>query len=560
MSFLGDLYIYLYLAALKTFPVLPTTLIVCFFFHRFVIAPLYNELARLPTVRYRWFLPDVLNRLAFYFYGCDQIAQGYRKYKDRAFRLLTTDGDLVVLPLQYLWEIEQLPITTLSAARARHKNLLSEYTDVVRGSTNVSRAVAEMSQQNLQHITMQFNDEFHKALYVEVPRCQYKWTPVNLYKLVLKLISRTTARFTVGEELYLNELWLETVPSYTSDILTTIILLRPVPQVLRPLVARFLPSLRRARARARWAQTELLMPTIQSRQHKEVHDGAYQKPQDLMQRMLDTATTNFDREPANIAKALMSTITLSIVHPITNLVTHAVYDALTQGQGQGQGQTIGPLRIETEEILSLIEHDDEFGLITRPYQGLMDSFLREVLRWNPLSELNPRYTLLKTHTFTTFTTTTTTKTQQSLPLTLPAATQITFPAGPLSRDATIIPHAERFDAFRWTRDPLEVLPLLRPDTIDPRLRKAVAFDTGLADTSPVNLHFGWGGGGRGAVCPGRHLAARLAAVVLGRLLVQYDLRLFPGEKRRRPGNLGAGELVFPNPGVRVLVRERERGG
>ncbi|RAK80338.1 cytochrome P450, partial [Aspergillus fijiensis CBS 313.89] len=526
------------LAAWKTSLVLPITLVVCFFFHRYAIAPLTDELARLPTVRYRWFLPDALNRIAFYFYGRDQIAQGYKKYKDRAFRLLTTDGDLVVLPLKYLWEIEHLPMTTLSATRARHKILLSECTDVVRGSTNVSRAVAEMSQQDHQHIAMQFNDEVHKALYVEVPRCHPdKWTPVNLYKLVLKLISRATARFTVGEELYLNELWLETVPSYTSDSLTTIILLRPVPQFLRALVARLLPSLRRARARARWAQTELLIPTIRSRQHKEVHDSAYQKPQDLMQRIMDTATTNFDRDPANIAQALMSTITISIVHPLTNLVTHAVYDALTQGQGQGQGQqTIDPLRTETERILSLLEHDDESGLILRPYQCLMDSFLREVLRWNPLSE------------------------RDTEPLTLPALTQIAFPAGPLSRDAAMIPHAERFDPFRWTRDPLEVLPLLRPDTIDPRLRRAVAFDTGLADSSPVNLHFGWGKdkdrAAAARTCPGRHLAARLAALALGGLLVRYDLRLFPGERRRRPANLGAGELVFPNPGVRVLVRER----
>ncbi|RAH63762.1 cytochrome P450, partial [Aspergillus aculeatinus CBS 121060] len=543
------------LAAWKTSIVLPITLAVCFFFHRYAIDPLTDELAKLPTVRYQWFLPDALNRIAFYFYGRDQIAQGYKKYKDRAFRLLTTDGDLVVLPHKYLWEIERLPMTTLSATRARHKILLSEYTDVVRGSTNVSRAVAEMSQQNHQHIAMQFNDEVHKALYVEVPRCQYKWTPVNLYKLVLKLISRATARFTVGEELYLNELWLETVPSYTSDILTTIILLRPVPQFLRALVARLLPSLRRARARARWAQTELLVPTIRSRQHKEVHDSAYQKPQDLMQRIMDTATTNFDRDPANIAQALMSTITISIVHPLTNLVTHAVYDALTQGQGQ---QTIDPLRTETERILSLLEHDDEFGLIPRPYQCLMDSFLREVLRWNPLSELNPRYTLLKPHTFAFTSTSTTTSTE---PLTLPALTQIAFPAGPLSRDAAIIPHAERFDPFRWTRDPLEVLPLLRPDTIDPRLRRAVAFDTGLADSSPVNLHFGWGedndrAAAAAGACPGRHLAARLAAMALSGLLGRYDLRLFPGERRRRPANLGAGELVFPNPGVRVLMRGR----
>ncbi|OJJ95443.1 hypothetical protein ASPACDRAFT_1876195 [Aspergillus aculeatus ATCC 16872] len=535
MSFLNDLCVYLNSAAWKTSLVLAITLVVCFFFHRYAIAPLTDELARLPTVRYRWFLPDALNRIAFYFYGRNQIAQGYREYKERAFRLLTTDGDLVVLPLKYLWEIEQLPMTTLSATRARHKTLLSEYTGLVSGSTNVSRAAAEMSQQSHQHIAMQFNDEVHKALYVEVPRCQYKWMPVNLYKLVLRLISRATARFTVGEELYLNELWLETVPSYTSDILTTIILLRPVPQFLRALVARLLPSLRRARARARWAQTELLIPTIQSRQHKEVHDSAYQKPQDLIQRIMDMATTNFDRDPANIAKALMSTITISIVHPLTNLVTHAVYDALTQGQGQ---QIIDALRTETERILSLLEHDDEFGLIPRPHQCLMDSFLREVLRWNPLSERNTE------------------------PLTLPAFTQITFPAGPFSRDAAIIPHAERFHPFRWTRDPLEVLPLLRPDTIDPRLRRAVAFDTGLADSSPVNLHFGWGKDRAAAAgaCPGRHLAARLAAMALSGLLLRYDLRLFPGERRRRPVNLGAGELVFPNPGVRVLVRERGEGG
>lgn len=79
MSFLNDLNVYLNLAAWKTSLVLPITLVVCFFFHRYAIAPLTDELARLPTVRYRWFLPDALNRIAFYFYGRDQIAQGYKK-------------------------------------------------------------------------------------------------------------------------------------------------------------------------------------------------------------------------------------------------------------------------------------------------------------------------------------------------------------------------------------------------------------------------------------------------------------------------------------------------
>ncbi|RAL09203.1 cytochrome P450 [Aspergillus homomorphus CBS 101889] len=511
---------------------------ICFFIHRFAIEHLYNDLARLPTIRYKWFLPDFINKFAFCFNAQDQIVRGYIKHKDRAFRLLTTDGDLVVLPLKYLWGIEQVPANKLSAFRARHRNLLGEYTEVVGGSANVSRAIEQLNQQNRLRIAAQFSDEFHKALCIEVPRCQYKWISPNIYKLVLKLVSRATARFTVGDDLCRNGLWLEAVPSYTTDILATIILLRPVPQFLRPIVARVLPSLRRARKQARWAQQELLIPMIESRRYKEVNETDYQKPDDLLQWIMDTAESNFDRDPANIAKALMSTIALSIVHPITNLVTHAVYDVLMQTP------YIGPLRAEIEEMLDQGELDaDELNLVSRSHQHLMDGFLRESLRWNPLSELNPQYILTQPHTFA-----------DSTPaLTLPSNTRICFPAGPLSRDPAFIPHAHRFDAFRWTRDPREVLPILPAEAADPRIRHAVAFHAGLAHISPVNLHFGWGR----AACPGRDLAVRIASAALSQLLVQYDMRFFPGQVAR-PLNTWVGEMGLPSRGFRVLMRERGR--
>ncbi|PYH45776.1 cytochrome P450 [Aspergillus saccharolyticus JOP 1030-1] len=522
------------------FPFSPSiALIICLVICYFALVH-HNEIDPLPTVRYKWFLPDLINRVMFYFNARNQIAHGYEKYKDRAFRLLTADGDLVVLPLKWLWEIEHLPITKLSAIRARHKNFLGEYTDLFKGSTNVSCAVTGMDRRN-QHIAGQFNEEFHKALCRVVPRCQYKWTSANLYRLVLKLISRATARFTVGEELCLNDLWLETVTAYTTDILTTIILLRPVPRFLRAPIAWLLPSLRRARTKAHWAQTELLVPRIELRRHRELTDSTYKKPEDLMQWVMDTAETNYDRDPTNIAKALMSTIALLIVYPITNVVTHAVYDTLTQPE------TLGPLRTEIETIMTFNEQEDAWDLKSnRPYQYLMDSFLRESLRWNPLSERKSSTKVFLSH-------------QQARNLTLPPNTQICFPAGPLSRDPTIIPNAHRFDSFRWTHDPFAVWNLVSPDTIDTRLRNAVAFNSGLTDISPVNLHFGWGHRHAAASCPGRHLASRMVAVALSHLLIQYDLRFFPGE-RKRPANLGVGEFVLPNPGTRVLIRERARGG
>ena len=74
----------------------------------------------------------------------------------------------------------------------------------------------------------------------------------------------------------------------------------------------------------------------------------------------------------------------------------------------------------------------------------------------------------------------------------------------------------------------------------------------FATTSPQNLHFGHGK----YSCPGRFFAGNVIKIVIGTLLLQYDIEL-PNRSQQRPQNWLMHEYNFPNPEAKVVLRKRK---
>ncbi|KAL3462588.1 cytochrome P450 [Aspergillus heterothallicus] len=474
----------------------------------------YTENEEMPTVTFCRLFPDFINRLLFFVKGPSLINYGYNKYNDRPFRILKVDADMIVLPAKYLPEIRYLPLSQISLLDAQFNSVCGDYTNILNNSNLPAHTVAKRMTTSLHRIIPNVIDELQHAFKIEVPECTNRWVPVNLYSTVLRLINRATSRIIVGDSLCRNEDWLNTVTSYTHNLGLTIILLRPLPRFLRPFAARLLPSVQYLNKTLKLVKEEVFVPIILARREAEANDLGYQKPDDFMQWMMDTADNEYDKKPENIAQGLMIIMALAVVHTSTMLITQAIYDLLIRQE------YIAPLRYEIMDTLRGGWLNATQSCFKAQYR--LDSFLRESQRFNPTSEVNVQRITKEPLVF-------------SDGLTIPANTHICFASGPLSRDPANLPYPNldpsTFDGFRWCRD-------------------LYARNNKLVSMSPSNLHFGYGR----QVCPGRHFAANTSKAILSRLLVEYDMKFEEGKEGRRPLNIRNGEQIMPNFYATVLIR------
>ena len=349
--------------------------------------------------------------------------------------------------------------------------------------------------------------------------------------MMLGILSRSTSRLAAGEALSRNEKWLETVKNYTIDVGITIILLRPFPKFLRPLVARILPSVHRLNKQLAWVKNELFVPMINGRRYAEHINSKYEKPDDYLQWMMDLADNPDDKEPEFMAHNLFIIMSLAFVHTSTMLITHLLFDLVDKPQ------YLEPLREEIRET-----RKDGWSNGTQASffsQHRMDSFMKEVQRFNPTAEskqlpfsslfisnmliLNPPVSMNRIA-------------RQCITLSdglvIPQGTHICFASGPLARDPDLIPQPQPFDGLRWSLN-----------TED----KTNSF----VSIGPTNMHFGFGR----QACPGRFFAAYSIKAIMSRLLMEYDFKLADGQKKR-PRNIRNGEQIMPNVWATLLIRKR----
>ncbi|KAB8205322.1 cytochrome P450 [Aspergillus parasiticus] len=473
----------------------------------------------LPIVKHFKLLPPFFNRILYVVKAPFLIYYGYEKYKSEPFRILKLDGDLVVLPQKYLEGLGDIHSRQASLVGAKYKRVAgahcfgeveSSFGLLLHHLThNMLCTSADFQIIDRQIPRLLF--ELHHAFSDVVPYCEGRYVPINLYYMILKLVTHSTSRIIIGQRLCRSEQWINTITKCTYDVRIAVKQLQLVPRFLRRLVAPFLPSVQRLEAQLRWVAEQLILPMIQHRRGRELNDPSYKKQEDFLQWMMDLADNDLDRDPMNLAYGLMITMALAVVQTSTMLITHAMYDLMVHPE------YLEPLREEIHETLRdgwIRASLSDFGA-----QRRLDSFLRESQRLNPPSEVSAQRVLGRPLTL-------------SDGVTLPKGTHICFPSGPMSRDPAVVPNPLTFDGFRWCKD------LNAPDG-------------SLTDVSPANLHFGFGG----QACHGRFFGAVIAKAVMSRLLAEYDLKFEEGQTGR-PENIVNGEQIIPSISTKVLIKKK----
>ncbi|KNG90233.1 cytochrome P450 monooxygenase [Aspergillus nomiae NRRL 13137] len=465
----------------------------------------------LPTVTHFRLLPPFLNRILYVVKAPFLIYSGYKKYKSKPFRILKLDGDLVILPQRYLEELGDVHSRQASLVGAKYKNILGGCTNILINSELPARTVSGRLNPVLDRQIPRLLFELHHAFSAVVPYCEGKYVSVNLYNMILKLVTHSTSRIIIGQRLCRSEQWINTMTNCTYEVCITVKKLQLVPRLLRRLIAPFLPSVRRLEMQLRWIAEQLIVPIIQHRRGRELNEPSYKKQDDFLQWMMDLADNDSDRDPMNLAYGLMITMALAVVQTSTMLITHAMYDLLVHPE------YFEPLRDEIHETLRngwIRASLSNFGA-----QRRLDSFLRESQRLNPPSEVSAQRVLERPVTL-------------SDRVTLRKGTHICFPSGPMSRDPAVVSDPLNFDGFRWCND------------LD-------APDGSLTDVSPANLHFGFGG----QACPGRFFGVVIAKAVMSRLLAEYDLKFEEGQTER-PKNIVNGEQIMPSMSTKILIKKK----
>lgn len=236
-------------------------------------------------------------------------------------------------------------------------------------------------------------NELRYAFEVEFPKCEGEhhgflrekqqlmsssideWVAIQPYKIILRLVARSSTRVFLGETVCRNEEFLDAMTSYSLNLFKTVALLRPFPEFSRPLVAKLLPSYRTLRRQLNFAQG-IFMPILQQRRAAEsAGDAGYEKPDDFLQWMLDLVDNEKDANPRFFAHHFLQLLGLAVSHTSTMAMTHIIYDLAMMPE------YLELLRNEIREALPDGWENASQSALHKLKR--LDSFMKESQRCNP---------------------------------------------------------------------------------------------------------------------------------------------------------------------------------
>ena len=180
------------------------------------------------------------------------------------------------------------------------------------------------------------------------------------------IVARASSRMFGGLYLSRNEGWIRTTLDFASDGFVGAMKIKAMPNFTRPLLAPWIPEVRRMRSHYNAAR-EAIVPILQAR---EVDPN---KPSDFLQWMTDDAQGS-ERDPANIAK-LQLKLSFAALHSTSATAVQLLYDICSMPE------YITPLCEEIKQVQAKHESWTKQALLEL---DMMDSFMRESLRHNPL--------------------------------------------------------------------------------------------------------------------------------------------------------------------------------
>lgn len=194
-----------------------------------------------------------------------------------------------------------------------------------------------------------------------------EWHEVVLKEELLDLVARLSSTIFLGDEkISKDKDWLRVTKEYTVDSFLASHQLRTYPQFLWPIIAPFLPQVRKVRAQMKQAEAAI-QPIIERRRAEKSELEHFDSVEWLEQVAREKG---IEYRPA----AMQLTLALSAIHTTTDLLTTTMYELLQHPE------VIPALR---EEIIDVVKdeglkHSSLYNL------KLMDSVIKEAQRLKPV--------------------------------------------------------------------------------------------------------------------------------------------------------------------------------
>lgn len=293
--------------------------------------------------------------------------------------------------------------------------------------------------------------------------------------------------------------------NYTMEMMDAANAISALPPNERAAKAASLPELKVLKDRLEHAYNSI-RPMIEARKKALKEDPDYQKPDDIIQWVMDDGQSKYGEQSVQEIAEIQLGLTFAAIHTTTLSTTNAFYSLAAMPE---------LIPILREEIRTVLNEHGTFTTAALQQMKKLDSFLREVFRMYPLSNTSFSRKLLKPVVLST---------GQLIPK---GAIIMVSSLGAMN-DPDTIDAPDRFDPFRWYN--------IREAATGPNKVTVGALNQ-VVTVSPNNLTFGYG---RHA-CPGRFFAINEIKMIVGRAILDYDIKL-DGCTERYP-NLQIGEVV-----------------
>ncbi|QYT05082.1 hypothetical protein H0G86_011977 [Trichoderma simmonsii] len=440
------------------------------------------------------------------------LREGYEKFKNTIFQVLTPDGPRLFLPRKFANELKPFKRHEASGMKALADRHLGHYTTIDHESDVMLGAIKIDLNRNLGLFVGDVEQEVAHCFKTKFPSCE-EWTPVDLHETLLRIVAQASARIFVGYPMCRNDEWLECSTKFALDVMTGGEKLKLWHPWLRPFAQYWIPEMRRIRGDHQRA-LDLLMPELKKRA-AETRQPDEPPRQDMIQWMQQRAQKLGDKsfDYKELANLQMLTATAAI-HTTRLAIIHALYDIAARPE------YIAPLREEIREVTK-----DTNGILQKQHLTQMrklDSFMKESQRHSPPS--------VATY-------------QRKAMIPIDLSNGFHIPKGTIVQCNTNIldetpaawgaPH--EFDGFRFYR--------LRENPEDTNRFQ-------FASPSYDSMQFGFGND----ACPGRFFASNQIKIILSYILSNYDIK-FEDSVKGRPKNFMFEVNVMADPTVKVLFKK-----
>lgn len=124
----------------------------------------------------------------------------------------------------------------------------------------------------------------------------------------------------MGQELCRDEAYLDAATKYTVELMTAVYIIHFIPVWMRPFLSPFIPQVRKLQRRIR--QVEGFLKPIVVARRDAVHKSGYQKPDDLLQWIIDSQMKLGEQDDQELAKLQLG-VSFAAIHTTTLTTTNA---------------------------------------------------------------------------------------------------------------------------------------------------------------------------------------------------------------------------------------------